>query len=331
MTYEISGRTGTGEMFVAEPIAIDFDVTDALPAEAIDGAKVTISGWAFLPGKTAHPAKPVAIVLIAGGSYDKRYHHVQVPGRDGYSAAEHLAALGNVVLLTDHLGVGQSSRLPDQKKATRQIVALANHAAVAQFRQKLAEGTLHPSLPVMADVTVIGGGHSMGGMQTVIQQARHRSYDGIMVIGYTADGVHFTMNGKKLRAADFIPTDSPDYTTNDRAPLHEGFHWEDVPEDVIAADDALAVETPANIGIDSIRTGIMRPEAAEIDVPVYICLGERDVSPDPHAEPAFYRKSPDVTVQILPRSGHCQSFASTRHAMWDRMHNWSQGVATSRP
>lgn len=316
---------------MTNPIAIDFDVTDALPADAVGEARVTISGWLFLPGTPAYPVKPAAIVLIAGGSYDKRYHHVQVPGRDGYSAAEHLAALGNIVLLTDHLGVGQSTRLPDQKKATRYVVARANHAAVAQFRQKLAEGTLHPSLPAMTDVTVIGGGHSMGGMQTIIQQARHRSYDGVMVIGYTADGVHFTMNGRKLRAADFIPDESPDYTTNDRAALHEGFHWEDVPHDVVAADDALAVETPACVGLDSIRTGIVRPEAAAIDVPVYICLGERDVSPDPHAEPAFYHNSPDVTLHILPRSGHCQSFASTRHAMWDRMHRWSQGVAEIRP
>lgn len=315
---------------MTNPVAIDFDVTDALPADAVGGAKVTISAWLFLPESSALPERPVAITLIAGGSYDKRYHHVQIAGRRGYSAAEHLASLGNIVLLTDHLGVGQSSRLPDQKKATRYIVALANHAAVELFHRRLADGTLHPSFPAIAQFTRIGGGHSMGGMQTVIQQARHRSYDGVMVIGYTADGVHFTMNGQKLRAADFIPADPPDYTTNDRASLHEGFHWEDVPEDVIAADDALAVETPASIGLDSIRTGIIRPEAAEIDVPVYICLGERDVSPDPHAEPGFYRASPDVTVHILPRSGHCQSFASTRHAMWDRMHRWSQGVAAAR-
>jgi hypothetical protein len=44
-----------------------------------------------------------------------------------------------------------------------------------------------------------------------------------MVLGYTAQGVHFTMGGKKLRAADFLPQETPDYTTNDRAKLHEGF------------------------------------------------------------------------------------------------------------
>jgi alpha-beta hydrolase superfamily lysophospholipase len=313
---------------MAGPIAIAFDVTDTLPAAATEGARVAISGWLFFPDDLALlGARPVTITLGAGGSYDKRYHHAQIDGFPGYSAAEHLAALGNIVLLHDHLGVGESTRLPQQAKATRQVVALANHAAVSQFHDRLRAGALHPALPPMPDFARIGGGHSMGGMLAIIQQAEHRSYDGVMVLGYTAEGVHFTMGGQKLRAADFIPTDGPDYTRNDRAGLHEGFHWDDVPAAVIAADDLLAVETPACIGLDSIRTHIVRDEAARIDAPVYICLGERDVSPDPHAEPAYYRSSRDVTLHILPRSGHCQTFASTRRQMWNRMHHWSRTVA----
>ena len=312
------------------PIPLSFDVTDALPPAVTEGARVVISGWLFFPDDVSLLGdRPVTITLGAGGSYDKRYHHALIEGFPGYSAAEHLASLGNIVLLNDHLGVGESTRFPQQRNATRQVVALANHVAVGQFYAQLRAGSLHPDLPPIADFARIGGGHSMGGMLTIIQQAEHRSYDGVMVIGYTAEGVHFTMNGQKLRAADFIPADGPDYTRNDRASLHEGFHWEDVPATVNAADDALAVETPACIGLDSIRTRIVKDEAAWIEAPVYICLGERDVSPDPHAEPAYYRASPDVTLHILPRSAHCQTFASTRRQLWDRMHHWSRGVAAS--
>jgi alpha-beta hydrolase superfamily lysophospholipase len=313
------------------PIPLSFDVTDALPAEATEGRRIFISAWLFFPDDLARLGeRPTAMTLGAGGSYDKRYHHAVIEGHPGYSAAEHLAALGNIVLLHDHLGVGESTRLPQQPNATRQVVALANHAAAVQFHERLRSGALHAGLPPLPDFVRIGGGHSMGGMLTIIQQALHRSHDGVMVIGYTAEGVHFTMNGQKLRAADFVPAESPDYTRNERAPLHEGFHWDDVPAAVIAADDAMAVETPACIGLDSIRTQIVKAEAAAIDVPVYICLGERDVSPDPHAEPSYYRASRDVTLHILPRSGHCQSFASTRREMWERMHHWSRWVA-ARP
>jgi alpha-beta hydrolase superfamily lysophospholipase len=311
------------------PIDLRFDVTSALPPDVTDGQTVTVSAWLFYPRDlTLLGENPVSMTLTAGGSYDKRYHHAVIPGHPGYSAAAHLAAQGNVVLLTDHLGTGQSTRLPQQRNATRHIAARANHAAVMQFHERLAAGDLDPGLPPIPDILRLGGGHSMGGMLTILQQAAHQSYDGVMIMGYTADAVHFTLHGQRLRAADHIPTgDVPDYSTNDRAALRQGFHWDDVPDAVIAADDAMAVETPSCIGLDSIRAHIVKDEAGRISVPVYICLGERDVSPDPHAEPGYYRSSPDITLHILPRSGHCHTFAGTRRHMWNRMHHWARLLA----
>jgi hypothetical protein len=311
------------------PIALSFDVTAALPEEVTEGRPTAIAAWLFVPDdRSLLGRRPVAMALLAGGSYDKRYYHVQVPGRSGYSAAEHLASRGDIVLLLDHLGVGESTRVPRQKQATRFVVAQAMDAAVRQFHERLAAGTLTEALPPLADFARIGGGHSMGAMMTVIQQARHRTHDAIMVLGYTADGVHMTMGGQLVRAADLIPAEEgPDYPENDRAPLREGFHWEDVPDDVIAADDALAVPTPSAIGLTSIATGIIRAEAAQIDVPVYFCNGERDVSPDLQAEPGYFRACTDFSLHCLPRSAHCHNFAGTRRVLWDRMHDWAQMVS----
>jgi hypothetical protein len=313
------------------PIPLRFDVTGALPSDVTQGQSLFIAAWLFFPDDLSKIGeRPTTMTLLAGGSYDKRYHHAVIPGRAGYSAAEHLAALGHIVVLADHLGVGESSKAPDQKKATRQVVALANHAAVTQFHARLARGDLHPSLPAFTDVVRIGGGHSMGAMQTVIQQAAHRSYHGIMCMGYTTQGVHLYQGGTRVRAADYIPVgDYVDYSTNDRAALHYNFHWDDVPADVIAADDALAVQTPTSIGLDSIRTDIIKPEAAQLDVPVLFANGERDVSPDPRLEITFFPRCTDFTLFLLPRSAHCHTFASTRHIFWDRMHHWARAIAFS--
>lgn len=312
------------------PIALSFDVTDALPADVTQGTRAVIDGWLFFPDDPALLGeRPVTITLTSGGSYDKRYHHAEVPGHTGYSAAERLAALGNIVLLTDHLGMGGSTRMPDQKRATRQVVAQANDAAVRQFHARLAEGTLHPALPALAQVLKLGGGHSMGGMLATIQQAAHATYDGLLVLGYTAQGVHGTYQGQKIRTASLIPAHfSPaDYTSNDRKAQRENFHWGDVPEDVMAYDDTLAVETPSQIGTVSIWTGIIAREAALIECPVFVGLGERDVSPDPAAEALFFRNSRDFTCFVLPRSAHCQVFASTRAAFWQRIHGWARSLA----
>ena len=265
--------------------------------------------------------------LLSGGSYDKRYHHVVIPGHAGYSAAEHLTGLGNIVLLTDHLGVSGSTRVPDQKKATRQIVALANHAALGQFYERLAAGDLHPDLPAIADFVRIGGGHSMGAMQTVIQQAEHRTWQAIMFLGYTTQGVHGFHQGQKFRMADLLPEgDGPDYPENDRAAQRDNFHFGDVPEAVMLADDAIAVPTPSMIGLDSIKTDIIKPEAAQIYVPVLFGNAERDVSPDPHGEAQFFPKCTDFSMFLLPGSAHCQTFANTRAQFWNRMHDWSRSL-----
>lgn len=313
------------------PIDLSLDVTDALPSEVTQGSRAVISAWAFIPDDLALLGdRPSVIVLTNGGSYDKRYHHAVVSGHEGYSAAEQLAALGHIVLLPDHLGAGGSSRMPVQKLATRQVVAAANHAAVEQFRALLSAGEVTPALPPLAKVFVAGGGHSMGGMLATIQQANHATYDALLVLGYTAQGVHGTMNGRKFAYAELMPkgeAEVPDYTINDRGAQRQNFHWSDVPDEVIAYDDTLNSETPSQIGRISIQTGIIAAEAAQVRCPVFVGLGEQDVSPDPAAEALFFRNSSDFTIYQLPRSAHCQVFASTRALFWKRISGWVKGLA----
>ena len=314
---------------MTEPISISFDVTAALPADVTDGARIRIAAWLFLPDDVSLlDEEPVLMTLLHGGSYDKRYHDIQVPGRSDYSCARHLAALGNIVLLPDVLGVSDSSRLPVQAKADRHIVALANHAAAAQCAERLRAGDIAPGFPALPRLVHIGGGHSMGGMLTMTQQAAHRTYAGVMIIGYTAIGIRREYLGSDEPKQ--APTPTPrDYIMVEHAPFAHIFHWPDVPADALAVDETLAVEVPASIGTIGVQPGVVREDAAAIDVPVYICLGESDNSPDPHAEPACYSASRDITLQILEGSGHCQNFASTRHTLWEAMHRWSRGVAES--
>jgi len=310
------------------PIELSFDITGDLPAAVTEGRQTNISAWLFFPDDLSMVGeKPVTMSLTAGGSYDKRYHHVVIPGHPGYSAAEHLAGLGNIVALTDHLGIGGSSRVPDQKKATRYVVAQANHAALTQFYARLASGDLHPGLPAYADFIRIGGGHSMGAMMTTIQQAAHRTWQAIMFLGYTVQGVHGFHEGRQFPMAAMLPEgEPPDYTELDRLTQRDNFHFGDVPEAVMLADDAICVPTPSQIGMVSIQADIITADAAKVDVPVLFGNGERDVSPDPRAEAGFFPLCTDFTMYLLPGSAHCHTFANTRAMFWDRMHAWSRSL-----
>jgi surfactin synthase thioesterase subunit len=213
-----------------------------------------------------------------------------------------------------------------QSLLTREVAAAANHAALQQAYERLAAGALAPGLAPVKDFARIGVGHSLGAMQTVTQQARFGTWDRICVLGYTAVGVHFDVDGRKIPASTGAASQAgaPDYRLADRAPLRRLFHWDDVPEAVVRADDALNVETPHVLGEQSIAQGVIREDAAQVTTPVFICLGERDVSPSPHDEPGYYRASSDIALLILPRSAHCQNFAGTRHILWDRIDRWSK-------
>jgi len=303
------------------PVDVRIDVSAALAPEITGGAPLHIAAWVFVPD--CLPERPTVVTLLNGGTYDRRYFHSEVEGRDGYSCAEYLRARGHVVVLPDHLGVGASDRAKTQMKATRHVAAAANHAAVEEVHARLRAGRLVEGYPAIDRFARVGGGHSMGACQTITQQAAHRTYDLCVLLGYTADGVHLSFGGKLLRM-DPGPLDMtrPDYGSRSRAQLRETFHWEDVPEDVIAVDDSMLVEVPYVLGTQAATTGIVREDATLIDTPVYLCFGERDVSPAPHAEPGYFTGSPDITLHILPRAGHCHNFASTRAVLFDRMDCW---------
>lgn len=311
---------------VTDPNEVRIDVSDVMPTAISGGDPLHIAAWVFLPDRP--PSIPTVIVLFNGGTYDRRYFHFEVPGRGEYSCAEYLRARGHIVILPDHLGVGASDRAKDQMQATREVAALAHHTAIERIYAMLRAGTLADGVAPVPHFVKVGGGHSMGGFMTITQQAAHRTYDLCLILGYTAAGVHLTIADRHVRA-DPGPLDpgQPDYALRDRAMLRSTFHWDDVPEDVLAVDNGLLVEVPYVLSTQSITTGIVVSDAASIDVPVYINLGERDVSPVPHAEPSYYGMSRDITLHILPHSGHCQNFANTRLEMYDRIDRWVRDQA----
>jgi pimeloyl-ACP methyl ester carboxylesterase len=79
-----------------------------------------------------------------------------------------------------------------------------------------------------------------------------------------------------------------------------------------------------------LEPGTVAAEAAAIRCPVLIANGERDVCPDPRAEPAAYASSPDITTYVLPNAAHMHNFASTRALLWARLDEWARTVAATK-
>ncbi len=290
---------------------VSFDVSGSVPV----AGRSTIAGWLFTPA--GHPRG--VLMAIPGGTYAKDYWHLEIPGRPGYSFAEYCAAQGYLVLAVDNLGTGESSRPPDGDAVGLTEMGRANAAVARAMRDRF------PALPL------VGVGHSMGGCLAVMQQAGQRSFDALAVLGYgyqplaglSADGPEAALLAETAARFAGMPVECRDgYYLMDRALLRSSFYLDDVPPEVVAADEQVATVLPRAALHRVAATPLGRESAAAVDVPVFQAWGEHDNTPDPHGDARYFTSCPDYTLYLLTGSAHCHNFAGRRHEMWRRICSW---------
>jgi hypothetical protein len=322
---------------VLEPAELVLDVSADLPFDEPSFLAASV----HLPDPDREPPRAV-LICWPGGSYARAYWDMHVPGHRGYSFAEHMTARGFVVVAADHLGVGASSRPADGDRVNFETMGAAAASFVAQLREMAAGGSAELGGRPLPALPIIGVGHSLGACLTVVTQARHRCYDAVALLGFTHGQKEIAVSA--VGAAEREPVDDDEqrrataieqakaffgdtwddiYGSAPREPNHAWLHDPDVPADVIAADDAIAAPWPRQSYVEALLAGHSARFAAELDCSVFLGFGEHDVPPVPHADVAFYPRSPDVTLFVLPASAHCHNFASTRTQLWDRIGLWA--------
>ena len=305
------------------PIKIDLRV-DVSGTPGLDG-DLSLAATAWLPAPHTLPAAPAVVFAVPGGGYARGYFDISAPGHSGYSQAEDHVARGLVVIALDHPGVGDSST-PDPAAYTWETWAAAYDRAVRALAADLRAGTLLPDFPPLPSFAKIGIGQSMGGHITIVTQGRHATFDAIAPLGYSAIHTVLPQPGSEVG----VPTPVTDWVWP--------FHWEDVPADLLAADFSggypMRKTAPAwgSTTIPSCVGGMTAPgavarDAAAVEVPVFVGVGERDVCPTPRLEPSAYASSNDITLRIVPRMAHMHNFASTRRLLWDDLAAWIERVA----
>ena len=316
--------------------SLTFDVTTGVGS----GETLSQEAWTFLPER---PAEAHAVLLcLAGGTYDKHYWHIDIDGHPGYSFGEHLADNGFVVIAVDHLGIGDSTDPITSGPLGLELLAKGDAEVARQIREALRRGDLHQDLPTT--LPLIGVGHSMGACLTTMVQAMAGPYDAVVLLGYgvqitnvyeeTADAAELEERIQQTievscRVAGAKPTDIHVYAP--RGYLADLFYAGEVPQDVIDTDTAVQSRVPLRAAAEVTTPGMVEHYAPRVDVPVFLGFGAAlDVSPNPYAEPTNYTGSPDVTLYLVPNSGHCHNFASHRTQLWDRIASWVRTVVPAR-
>jgi len=309
------------------------DVLVDAPSVLGDAESSVIAATVFAPEPGAVRTPPTVIVAIPGGTYTGAYWHLDVPGETGYNFAERATADGAVVVALDNLGTGRSSQPDDADLLTFESVAAANAAVAAWAADAARAGTLHPDLPPLGDVRLVGVGHSLGGQLLVVQQARHRSFRRVGVLGSSflgnahvgsdvVDTAALIAEAEvRMRAMAGSSWDDG-YLSVPREALRPQFHAPDVPADVLAVDDATATVLPRRLAVAAIASAAAAHYPGQVHVPVFLCFAEVDMSPDPRREATLYTSSNDVTLFLLAGSAHCHNLARTRHVLWDRLVPW---------
>jgi pimeloyl-ACP methyl ester carboxylesterase len=295
---------------------------------------LSVAASVFLP--TQIPARPTALYCLPGGAMSRGYFDLQAQGNFSFAAA--LVARGYIVVTLDPLGIGDSSRPQDGYQLTPEILARANAAAVAAIQRELASGSL-AGRPLGA-ARAIGVGHSMGAMLTGIQQAHHASYDALMLFGFGTKGLVIALSEEERRYAGdpsgtrenlvrLARLRSPDpYPPVPRTQQgRELFAGATADRRGIEALNRVRAVLLLTAGLYSMIPGSVLPECAQIKVPLLLALGDRDMAGPPHEVPASYPGSSDITLLVLPSTGHAHFLFDSRHQLFDRAASWCEAIA----
>ncbi|WP_168176316.1 hypothetical protein [Novosphingobium sp. PC22D] len=336
-----------------QQVELRLDVSHAI---GLDGP-ATVFASVVLPAPEALADPAVVCFARPSSSYSRAYYTHALPGPGSDAQARWHAGRGWIFVAVDTLGCAGDANL-DPEALTFAVLAAAADAAEREILARLANGVLVDGYPPVGGATVIGLGHSLGGALAIYQQARHRSYHGVGVLGFSAIHSHpATAPGAPPVVVAWYPRDASAGETEplnaealDAAGTAElqgqaawsslawGFHYDDVPAEIVEADlrhyarIGLAEEeagserepwharrTPQRAARATLTPGIVAAEAACLTVPVLCATGARDLVPDPHAEPRAYRSARSIDVFACPRMGHVHNFAGTRELLWRRI------------
>lgn len=283
--------------------------------------------------------KPEVLVCLPGGAMTRKYYDLRAPGDDSFSFAREMAARGYACVLIDHLGIGESTRPADGYALDAFLLAHANASATRQVLDKLKDGSSINGLEAIPHVRSVGIGHSMGAMLTIVQQARSRQHAGIAVLGFSTRGLPEYLMGEAKELANDPAAARREVArfakamfrdpypkigrSSDGSQLYAGLHADPAGIQAIKSARELLLPVPAFM---SMLPGNVAPEAATIDVPVYLGLGEFDMAGPPEDASRAFTQSPSVTLRVLPKAGHSHFLFAARTELYDGLAAWVAGL-----
>lgn len=265
---------------------------------------------------------------VPGGGANRAYFDLDVPRQAGeYSMARFAADHGVTVLTIDPPGVGESDVPDDGFCLTPRRVADVIDVVVEDVTHRVHSGAID-GIPALAFHVRVGIGHSAGSLLIACQQAHHRTYGALALLGFSDAGLPAVLTEMELTYSD-----RPDDLLEVLAQLVEarfgqpypelgGLGMSELPEPVKDAASMAESRLLALVGMMALIPGSMKPELDRIDVPIFCAVGDRDIAGDVGGLPAQLPACRDLTLLTLEDTGHNHNHAESRLLLWRRLLGW---------
>lgn len=268
--------------------------------QTIDGHRLELNATIFRPDIA--PTGVTFFCLPGGGASHDLFDLGQYDGVD-YSFASRMTGLGHTILTMDHPGTG-TNPLPEDHPflSPRQSSDYIAQACTAFIPQP--------------DSTIIGLGHSMGGMMTVLTQARHESFAAIALLGSSAGGLDWGLDDHEktyIGKADAVEKDLEELVIRKfgshflqvtGGPSGKSITFGGATEKLTERLREVSIPLYAAGGMMSMIRGSFLAEVEAIDVPLFFAFGDHDIGVPPQEAPAPFTGTDKVELHVLENCGH---------------------------
>lgn len=225
--------------------------------------------------------------------------------------------------------------MADLFRVTPTLLARLHDHAVGEITRRVRDGALFPG-GRGADVFSVGLGHSMGSLVTCAQQARHQSFEALVLLGRSGFGLpevltagERAVSGKDLASLEEQVVDlarkrfASESGAKGRALPRGSFFGADVPDAVKEAFARCRVPLLGTCGLTSMIPFSAAAERAAISVPTFLGFGSDDPIDRFEDTRSQFRSVQEAELFVLEGSGHCHNMATDRRQLWDRIASWT--------
>lgn len=293
--------------------------------EGIDGKPIALNARVFEPDNVASGS---VFFCLPGGGVTKDVFDLGTYDGVDFSFISRMTELGHKLITMDHPGTG-SNPLPISHPFLKPREA-ANYEAQAlnHFLKQLG----------LMSEPLIGVGHSMGGMMTILTQGRHRPFDAICLFGSSAGGLDWALDDhektyigheKKIKAdiEDLVIRKfKMAFTPSMGGPSGKSITFGGSSEKLNQRLREIGTELYAAGGMMGMIRGSMISEVEAITCPVFFAFGDHDIGVPPDDAPKDFIHAQSTKLLVLENTGHNSFAFPSIETLCDRLDYWASNL-----